>query len=387
MAMRVLIVSDTFAPDINGVARTLRQLSLGLIERGHHVEVVTTCEGASASDRPRRHVVLSLPLPGYPALRVGLASMRWFAALFAQQRTDVLYVATETPLGIAAIWAANRARLPVVSGFHTNFHTYLNDYHLVGLQPVAEAVLRAVHNYTSRTLAPSRQTAQMLRDMGISSVGVLGRGVDTELFTPGRRDPALRKTWGAGDSTPVALHVGRLAAEKNLPLLEQAFTAFRQVHPQGVCVVVGDGPCAEGLRERHPEWIFAGMRSGTDLARHYASSDVFLFPSTSETFGNVVLEAMASSLVLVAYDYAAAHEHTSEEHLALLAPLHNEEAFIDQTRLAASRWDDAELRRRAREKALALGWDAQVALFERELLQASPLAPTLTRPADSSALP
>ena len=299
----------------------------------------------------------------------------------------MLYVATETPLGIAAIWAAHRARLPVVSGFHTNFHTYLRDYHLVGLQPVAEAVLRAVHNYTSRTLAPSRQTAQMLRDMGVSSVGVLGRGVDTETFSPVRRDPALRRTWGAGDGTPVALHVGRLAAEKNLTFLEQAFTAFTEVHPGGICVVVGDGPCAEGLRERHPGWIFAGMRSGTDLARHYASGDVFIFPSTSETFGNVVLEAMASSLVLVAYDYAAANEHTSEDHLALLAPLYDEDTFIAQTRVAASRWDDSALRLRARQKALTLSWDSMVATFERELLQAAPLSHTLTPPSDVSALP
>ena len=357
------------------------------MERGHQVEVVTTCEGATSAERPRRHVVISLPMPGYPALRIGLASLQWFAALFRQQRTDVLYVATETPLGIAAIWAAHRARLPVVSGFHTNFHTYLRDYHLVGLQPVAEAVLRAVHNYTSRTLAPSRQTAQMLRDMGVSSVGVLGRGVDTETFSPVRRDPALRRTWGAGDGTPVALHVGRLAAEKNLTFLEQAFTAFTEVHPGGICVVVGDGPCAEGLRERHPGWIFAGMRSGTDLARHYASGDVFIFPSTSETFGNVVLEAMASSLVLVAYDYAAANEHTSEDHLALLAPLYDEDTFIAQTRVAASRWDDSALRLRARQKALTLSWDSMVATFERELLQAAPLSHTLTPPSDVSALP
>ncbi|MDB6119252.1 MAG: hypothetical protein JWO08_3033 [Verrucomicrobiaceae bacterium] len=385
--MRVLIVSDTFPPDINGVARTLRQLSLGLMERGHQVEVVTTCDGGGAGDKPRRHVVLSLPLPGYPALRLGLASLRWFAALFAQQRTDVLYVATETPLGIAAIWAAHRAHLPVVSGFHTNFHTYLHDYHLTGLQPVVEAVLKAVHNHTFRTLAPSRQTAQMLRDMGVANVGVLGRGVDTVSFSPARRDLSLRKTWGAGESTPVAIHVGRLAAEKNLSLLERAFDAFTEVHPQGVCVVVGDGPCAESLRERHPTWIFAGMRSGSDLARHYASGDVFIFPSTSETFGNVVLEAMASCLVLVAYDYAAAREHTAEENLALLAPLHDEEAFIAQTRLAASRWDDSSLRQRARAKALTLGWDALIAQFEQELLQAVPLAPTLPCPAASPMLP
>ncbi len=384
--MRVLIVSDTFAPDINGVARTLRQLSLGLLERGHQVEVVTTCEGGDPHDLPFRHVVVSLPMPGYPALRVGLASLQWFAALFKRQRTQVLYVATETPLGIAAIWAANRAGLPVVSGFHTNFHTYLQDYRIIGLQPVAEAILRAVHNYTSRTLAPSRQTAQMLRDMGVNSVGVLGRGVDTGFFTPALRDTALRKTWGADDSTPVAIHVGRLAAEKNLDLLEKAFDAFVESQPQGKCVVVGDGPCAESLRERHPGWIFAGMRTGTDLARHYASGDVFLFPSTSETFGNVVLEAMASSLVLVAYNYAAACEHTSEEGLALLAPLHDADAFLTRTREAAVCWNDTSLRHRAREKALTLNWDSLVAQFERELSQATPFAPAKPPHAEISSL-
>ena len=129
------------------------------------------------------------------------------------------------------------------------------------------------------------------------------------------------------------------------------------------------------------------MRSGTDLARHYASGDVFIFPSTSETFGNVVLEAMASSLVLVAYDYAAANEHTSEDHLALLAPLYDEDTFIAQTRVAASRWDDSALRLRARQKALTLSWDSMVATFERELLQAAPLSHTLTPPSDVSALP
>ena len=371
--MRVLIVSDTFAPDINGVARTLGQLSLGLLERGHDVEVVTTNEGAGPADRPRRHVVVSLPIPGYSALRVGLASLQWFASLFKSHRTEVLYVATETPLGIAAIWAAHRAHLPVVSGFHTNFHTYLQDYHLLGLQPVAEAILRAVHNHTSRTLAPSRQTAQMLRDMGVENVGVMGRGVDAEAFSPSYRDPLLRKQWGAGEGQPVAIHVGRLAAEKNLNLLEKAFHAFAEVHPDGACVVVGDGPCADWLRNRHPEWIFTGMRGGVDLARHYASADVFLFPSTSETFGNVVLEAMASGLLVVAYDYAAAHEHASEDSLAFLSPLGNEDTFLSQTRQAARRWDDSALRQRAREKALSLGWDAMAALFECELLQAGPV--------------
>lgn len=368
--MRLLIVSDTFTPDINGVARTLRQLSLGLIARGHHVEVVTTCGEVPGEAGPHRRVVSSIPFPGYSTLRIGFASLAWFASLFRELRTEILYVATETPLGIAAIWAAARAGIPVVSGFHTNFHTYLRDYHLTGLQPAAEALLRSVHNQTARTLAPSKQTAQMLRAMGLANVSVLGRGVDTSLFRPDAVDSELRASWGAREGTPVALHVGRIAAEKNLALLEQSFAAFLDAQPEGRCVVVGDGPMAESLRTRHPNWIFAGMRSGQDLARHFASGDIFVFPSTSETFGNVVIEAMASGLLTVAYDYAAANEHIHHGEHGLVAPLGDEAAFVSCVREAASRWDDDGLRVSARAKALTLSWERMTAQFEHELVQA-----------------
>lgn len=368
--MRLLIVSDTFTPDVNGVARTLRQLSLGLQARGHHVEVVTTCDAQTGEAGPPRHVVSSVPLPGYSTLRVGFASLAWFAAVFRETQTDILYVATETPLGVAAIWAANRAGIPVVSGFHTNFHTYLRDYHLTGLQPAAEALLRAVHNQTARTLAPSRQTAQMLRAMGLSNVSVLGRGVDTAFFKPDAVDSTLRASWGVAAGQPVALHVGRLAAEKNLALLERSFAAFLEVHPQGRCVVVGDGPMAESLRLRQRDWVFAGMRSGLDLARHFASGDVFIFPSTSETFGNVVIEAMASGLLTVAYNYAAANEHIQHGEHGLLAPLEDENAFLNCVREAAARWDDDGLRVSARAKALTLSWERMTTQFEHELVQA-----------------
>jgi glycosyltransferase involved in cell wall biosynthesis len=368
--MRLLIVSDTFPPDVNGVARSLRQFALGLEAKGHHVEIVTTCEADDGGESFQRHVVVSLPFPGYSTLRVGFASPSWFVALFSRVRVDVLYVATETPLGIAAIWAARRVGLPVVSGFHTNFHTYLRDYHLIGLQPAVEAVLRTVHNHTARTLAPSLDTAKMLRDMGFTSVSVLGRGVDAELFNPEARSLALRAEWGADKDVPVALYVGRLAAEKNFPLLERAFEEFLLAQPHGRCVVVGDGPMAEDLRSRHPEWIFAGSRKGADLAHHYASSDVFIFPSTSETFGNVVIEALASGLVVVAYDYAAANEHIQDGQHGLLAPLNDEVAFLGKVRDAAWRWDDDALRIEARVKARSLSWARQIDVFENELIQA-----------------
>lgn len=367
--MRLLIVSDTYTPDVNGVARSLRQFATGLIERGHEVEIVTTC--ADDADPLARHVVLSMPLPGYTTLRLGFVSRRWFLDLFERLKPDVLYVATETPLGIAAIWAARTAELPVVSGFHTNFHSYARDYHLAALQPAAEAVLRAVHNQTQRTLAPSLHTARELRAMGVENVAVLGRGVDSSLFEPGARCAALRREWGADKRTPVAIHVGRVAAEKNFALLERAFDEFVDAQPSAKCVVVGAGPLLEELRARRPGWIFAGERRGAELARCFASADVFVFPSTSETFGNVVIEALASGLVTVAYDYAAANEHIRDGVEGLLAPLDDEAAFLAKVREAAARWNDDALRVCSRVKAGKLSWEKQTELFETYLMQAA----------------
>lgn len=369
--MTLLIVSDTYQPDVNGVARTLRQFAVQLTARGHQVEIVTSCPAASCDDAGiKRHVVLSMPVPGYTALRVGFASVSWFTNLLRQMAADVIYVATETPLGIAALWAAHRCRVPVVSGFHTNFHSYMRDYRLGGLQGVVEAILKAVHQHTSHTVAPSQHTAAMLREIGVERVSVVGRGVDATLFQPAARSATKRTEWLGRASAPVALHVGRLAAEKNLPLLERAFAAFLAVQPQGRCVVVGDGPMAGELRAQHPDWIFAGEQSGAALAAHYASSDVFVFPSTSETFGNVVLEALASGLVIVAYDYAAAHEHIMHGQHGLLAPLHDEAEFLNQVRLAAANWDQAPMRKAARQQACTLTWSTQIDALETVLQQA-----------------
>lgn len=382
MPMRLMIVSDTFTPDVNGVARTLHHWASGMAQRDHSVEVVTTSPPPDFSEPYRRHVVLSVPLPGYASIRIGFASTAWFLNLFRHTGTEVLYVATETPLGISAIWAAKKAGLPVISGFHTNFHTYLRNYHLAGLQAAAETLLGSIHNQTFRTLAPSRQTADTLRQLGVSEVGVVGRGVDTALFSPAARDRELRRTWGCDDATPVALHVGRLAEEKNLGLLEKAFDVFQQMHPQARCVVVGDGPSGERLRSAHPDWIFAGMRSGPDLARHYAAGDVFLFPSTSETFGNVVTEALASGLVTVAYDYAAANTHIRHGENGLLAPFDNEAAFLQLVKDSALHWDNAPLRHAARTEAESLGWNRITADFERHLQEALASAtPTRSEPA------
>ena len=169
------------------------------------------------------------------------------------------------------------------------------------------AYLRHFHNRGVQTLIPTEELAGQLQALGFLRTQVLARGVDTTLFTQQRRDPSLRQRWGAEPTDPVLLYVGRLAAEKNLELAIHAFARIRQEQPSARLVLVGDGPLASRLQARYPDVIFPGMRIGADLAAHYASADLFLFPSLTETFGNVTLEAMASGLAVVAFDYAAAH--------------------------------------------------------------------------------
>lgn len=376
-AMRLLLITDTYPPEINGVARTLSTLARGLATRGHAVEVVTTraAELEEPADAPRRHLVPSLPLPGYPGLRVGLATCSRLLRLFDRFQPDVLYVATETPLGLAAIRAARRAGVPVVSGFHTNFQTYLGDYAPPGVAALARPLLRALHNRTARTLTPSADTATMLTNWGVRDVGVLGRGVDTSLFDPARRCQDLRRSWGAGSTTPAALYVGRVAAEKNLDLLVRAFQAFRTIHPGAPCVVVGDGPRRQSLQDAQPGFVYAGTRTGEDLARHYASADVFLFPSVTETFGNVVLEALAAGLPPVAYDYAGPRQLIRHGVNGWLAPLGDETRFLDATRAAADHWHDTGRRAAARAAALEHGWPQVIEQFEAELHAVLPARP------------
>jgi glycosyltransferase involved in cell wall biosynthesis len=342
------------------------------------VEIVTTLAAGQGEESLKRHIMMALPLPGYPGLRMGISTTWQMQGLYERFKPDVLYVATETPLGIASIRAATKMDIPVVSGFHTNFQSYLEDYHLPGLEAVAQGFLRSIHNQTARTLTPSTDTAAMLERWGIQNVGVLGRGVDTELFNPARRNAALRAKWGADDATPVAVYVGRVAAEKNLSLLMQSFAAFREVHPKAPCVVVGDGPRLKALHSEHPECVYVGSKTGTDLAECYASADVFVFPSISETFGNVVLEAMSSGLLPVAYDYAAPRQVIQSSQNGWLAAFDNEVEFLNAVRQSAATWTDTIMRAAAREAVGQFGWRRVIEQFEAELLAVQTNKPTIS---------
>lgn len=343
--MRIAIVTETWPPEINGVALTVQALALGLVAQGHAVELVRPRQerDVAAPAGPLEQVLTrGVGLPRYPGLRVGLPARHSLRRRWRRLRPDALYVATEGPLGLTALGAARRLGIPAVSGFHTRFDDFARHYGLGFLTPLVFAYLRRFHNRAQATLVPTRELATFLQANGVHDVCVLPRGVDARLFDPARRDGALRAHWGLADDELAVVHVGRLAPEKNLNLLLRAFAAIEKRQPRARLVVVGDGPCRAALAAAHPRVLFAGMRAGEDLARHYASADLFLFPSLSETFGNVTLEAMASGLAVVAFDYGAAHEAISDASQGLRVAFGDADAFVDA---ACALADDAPSRR------------------------------------------
>ena len=371
--MKIDIVTDTFAPDVNGVAMTLGRLTDGLKQRGHRVHVIHTGEFA----KPGETCSASVPLPGYKEVRVGLPELFKLRARWMKKRPDAIYVATESPLGKSALKAANALGIPVASGFHTNFHQYMEQYRMGGLQPVAMAYLRRFHQRADCTLTPSQDVVDKLLAEGFTNVHVLGRGVDTELYAPGKRCEALRSAWGARPGAPVAVIVGRVAAEKNFELAMTAFEQMRQAVPDMQCVVIGDGPLREKLADRYAWVHFAGVQLGEDLAKHYASADVLLFPSETETFGNVLLESMASGLATVSYDYAAAARHVRSGENGLKAEKGDADAFLKQAVAALSIRPHHRLRLAAREVAETLGWEQVVKEFEFRLATIAGIKPSI----------
>jgi len=309
--MRYALVTETWPPEVNGVALTVHGLALGLHERGHAVEVVRPSQPAAAGGDDGLSTLL-LPgaaLPRYPGLRFGLPAAGVLQRHWSRTRPDAIYVATEGPLGWSALRAARRLGIAVASGFHTRFDHYMRDYGLPWLQPGALRWMRYFHNQADATLVPTAELEHMLRAQGFQRVVRLARAVDTAQLSPVFRDRALRRLWGAGAGSLVVVHVGRIAPEKNLDLAVRAFRALQQQRPDARFVWVGDGPAQAALARHNPDFVFCGVQRGQALARHFASGDLFLFPSRSETFGNVTLEAMASGVATVAFDAGAAREH------------------------------------------------------------------------------
>jgi len=378
--LRLAMVTETYLPEINGVAMTIGQLVEGMRRRRHHVQLVRPRQyrGEQPANEHCLQEVLQrgVPIPRYDALKLGLPAKQALCRLWAVDRPDIVHIVTEGPLGWSALAAARKLKLPVTTDFHTNFHTYTRHYGVGWLKRPITAYLRRFHNHALCTMVPTDTLRDELRTLGFENLMVVARGVDTALFNPARRSDELRRSWGAGPEDPVVLYVGRVAPEKNLPLMVEAFYAMHAVNHRARLVIVGDGPERGALQSRHPSPVYAGMRTGEDLATHYASADIFLFPSVTETYGNVTMEALASGLAVVAYDYAAAREHIRDGENGLAPPFDDARAFVrEAVALVNDSARISRLRCSARVTAAGLDWCWIVDDFERALLAlAAPLA-------------
>jgi len=372
MSLRIAMVTETYPPEVNGVARTMMEMVEGLRARGHAIQLVRPRQ--NAADRPLLNGSLQevlgrgLAIPRYPQLKMGLPAKGALIERWRDFRPNLVHVATEGPLGWSALGAAEALKLPVATDFHTNFQTYSRHYGVGWLARPVTAYLRRFHNRAACTLVPTREMADDLGRLGFRGLRIVGRGVNPAVFAPAKRSARLRESWGAGEDTPVALCVSRFAPEKNFPMVLKAFEAIRKARPDARLVLVGDGPMSAELEKSGVGVVVAGRRENGELSAHYASADIFLFPSTSETFGNVTLEAMASGLAIVAYRYAAARECLRDGESALLPEVDDEAAFLlGAVRLAT----DAALRRRlaaaARLAAERLTWERVVGAFESVL--------------------
>ena len=375
-SLRIAFVTETYPPEVNGVANTAVRFVEGLRARNHEIQLVRPRQSRSdlAGEATGYHEVLmrGLPIPRYPGLKMGLPARQALLGLWSHARPDLVHIVTEGPLGWSALRAAHKLRIPVTSDFRTNFHAYSRHYGLGWLQKPIAAYLKKFHNRTLLTLVPTDTLQQELMARGFRNCRVVARGVDTQQFTPARRSESLRAAWGAEPADMVFIHVGRLAPEKNLEPVLLAYERIRQFAPRSKLVFVGDGPARAQLSQRCPNAIYAGMRHGNELAAYYASGDVFLFSSMTETFGNVTLEAMASGLAVVAYDYAAAAQHIRHSVSGVLAGFDDAEDFVRAAAaLAATPERIARIGAAARTAAEELSWVRVVGQFENLLLAAA----------------
>ena len=330
--LRIAVVTETWPPEVNGVALTLSRLIQELSQRQHTIQLLRPRQDRHETESHREGwselLLKGMPIPRYPQLKLGFPSKKSLVQAWSLQRPDLVHIATEGPLGWSALQAARVLRLPVPSDFRTNFQSYSKHYGVGWLQKPIVAYLRKFHNRTLCTMVPTQAMHDQLKLLGFHNLQVVARGVDTKLFTPDKRSSSLRDQWHADDQTLVILSVGRLAAEKNLDLTVKTYQAMKQNNRPVKLVFCGDGPYRAKLQAECPDAIFMGMATQEQLAVAYASADLFMFPSLTETFGNVTLEALASGTPVLAFDCAAAKEVIDDGHNGWLVPGEDAQRFV-----------------------------------------------------------
>ncbi len=358
--MRIAIITESFPPDVNGVAHCVVRVAENLVRSGHHPLVIApeSARATSGADTQFPYPVErvpSVPLPGYPTFRLGLPTPRTRRAI-VRHRTELVHLASPVALGAWGSHVTRAIELPMVAVYQTDLPNYARAYRLGAVtESFAWRWLRDIHNAADRTLAPSTVTADELRQHGMERVWLWGRGVDIQLFHPARRDERLRAEIAPGGEV-IAGYVGRLATEKRVDLLASVAAV-----PGVRLAVTGGGPMDEELRQAIPSAVFLGTRHGADLARIYASLDVFVHTGPFETFGQTIQEAAASGVPVIAPAAGGPLDLVDNGATGFLVPPADGDALAAAvSRLAKNPALRGRLGEAARRRVLARSWPALV---------------------------
>ena len=375
--LKITIVTETWSPEINGVANSLLQLCKGLQKLGHRIQLIRPIQKTICTDfkAEQECLVWAKSIPKYADMQFGMPQYVKVSKAIERFAPDVVHIVTEGPLGLTALYAAQAHQIPVSSGFHSTFHDFSRFFDLALLVKPIESYLRWFHNHTVLTCVPSQTTLNQLQAFGVTCPLVeVGRGVDTTRFHPEHRSEQLRQRWQADANTTVLLYVGRLSPEKEVDVLIQSYLNIKKQQSRKLkMVIVGDGPDRKRLTEiaNGSDVIFTGSLTGQLLAQAYASADAFVFASQIETFGNVVLEAMASGLPVVAYNYASPQRYIKQGITGWLSPF-GQVAHFMQTIIQLP--EQKVLRcmgTQARQDIESVGWQYPVKQFEQALYHAA----------------
>ncbi|RZJ21956.1 MAG: glycosyltransferase family 1 protein [Acinetobacter sp.] len=371
--LKIAIVTETWSPEINGVALSLLQLCKGLQKQGHKILLIRPEQKLVCDEfLPNQEcLVKAQAIPQYPSLQFGWPQFLKVSQALERFAPNVIHIVTEGPLGLSVLQAAKSKGIPVSSGFHSPFQEFSRYFDLAFLIKPIQCYLRWFHNNTQLTCIPSKDTEYILREFGICCpLLVVGRGVDVSRFSPQYYSDVLRQQWKVTSSTKVMLYVGRLSPEKEIDVLIKAYFLMKKNTQQDIkLVIVGDGPERNRLEMlcQDGEVVFTGNLSGLKLAQAYASANVFVFASQVETFGNVVLEAMASGLPIIAYNYACAHLHVKNGETGWLSALGDTTGFIQSIYSLPNNQRLKHMGLQAREAIQHIGWQYPVQQFEHAL--------------------
>jgi phosphatidylinositol alpha 1,6-mannosyltransferase len=351
--MRVALFSEVYWPMVSGVGVTLLRLTDALQARGHQVRVYSATYALpdGTPDRPEVHRSPSVPLFLYPDVQWAFPRLREVAEDLAAFGPDIVHLATEFSLGLAGVKAARQLGIPVIASAHTDYDQYAARYGVTWALRAGWHYLRWFYGQAQRVLCPSAIYEAAIHRHGVLHTAIWSRGVDPAVFSPRFRSEAWRAAVGAGPDDLVVSYIGRIAREKNLGLLLEAWEALAPVRGGAQLVLVGRGPLEDEIRRREiPGVHVTGLLQGPELSTAYASADIFAFPSSTETFGNSLLEAMGSGLPCLVAGAGGVLEFAEHDRNAWLTVPDSAPSVLDGLRRLLS---DAALRRRLAQGALA----------------------------------